>query len=122
VLVAPFSHDGPTALPMVWQAASDMAFRMPEGYFVNVDAHGARHDGPRPTVTSRVMTRIQSGTPLGSVDVRSIRADLARWRVTTVLVGPMPHQDRMLALFRRVFGADPVERGGVYVWSGLQLR
>lgn len=119
-LVAPFSHDGTTALPMVWQAASDMAFRMPEGYFVNVDAHGKRRDGPPPSATAAVMQRLQSpgggAVSLRPADVEAIRADLRRWQVQTVVVGPMPEQARMVELFSRVFGAPPLRRGGVWLW------
>ena len=118
VLVAPFAHDGDTALPMVWQASAGMAFRMPEGYFVNITHDGARRDGPSPTATSKVMTAIQSGhTVVASDDVaRHIRADLRRWKVTAVIVGPMAHRDGMVALFTRVFGVAPELRGGVDVW------
>jgi len=124
VLVAPFSHDGTTALPMVWQASADMAFRMPEGYFVNVDPDGTRRDGPRPSATSRAMEAVEAGADPGPQDAvdSGIREDLARWNVSAVMVGPMPNQDRMVALFTRVLGAPPLQRGGVFVWTGVRLR
>jgi hypothetical protein len=121
-LVAPYSHDGLSALPMAWQASADMAFRMPEGYFVSVDAHGVRRDGPPRTATADAMLRIQSGAdPGGPLDLSAIRADLRRWQVRTVLVGPMPHQDRMLAFFTRVLATRPVLRGGVWIWTDVQI-
>ncbi len=121
VLVAPYSHDGSTALPMVWQAEADMAFRMPEGYFVNVDGDEQRRDGPAPTATSAALTRIQAGgsVPAARAVEDRIRADLARWRITAVVVGPTPGQDRMVALFTRVLHATPLHRGGVYIWNQL---
>lgn len=117
VLVAPYSHDGSTVEPMLWQAAADMWFRMPEGYFITVDRHGQRQDGPPPTTTSRVMSDVAAGRGVPAGDDAQIRADLQRWRVASVVVGPMPHQADMIALFTRVLSAPPRKRGGVYVWS-----
>lgn len=118
VLVAPYAHDGSTVEPMLWQAVAQMWFRMPEGYFVTVDRRGRRQDGPPPTTTSKVMTDIAAGHGLtpSALDAQ-IRADLRHWKVSTVLVGPMPHQEDMVALFTRVLSASPRKRGGVYVWS-----
>jgi hypothetical protein len=118
VLVAPYSHDGLSAQPMVWQAWSGMAFRMPEGYFVNVDARGARRDGPRQSFTGDLMVRIQRGeaVDLAGIDLARVRADLRAWRVRAVVVGPMPYRDRMAALFARVLARAPEARGDVLVW------
>jgi len=118
VLVAPYAHDGGSAEPMLWQAEADMWFRMPEGYFVTVDRGGQRRDGPPPTTTSRVMSDIAGGRGLAAADVDDrILADLRDWKVSTVVVGPMPHEQDMVALFTRVLSAPPRNRGGVYVWS-----
>ncbi|HXA30481.1 MAG TPA: hypothetical protein VN193_17235 [Candidatus Angelobacter sp.] len=118
VLVAPYSHDGFSVEAMVWQAAAQMSFRMPEGYFVGVGADGRRSDGPPPTTTSTVMSDIAAGGGLASVGVDGgILADLRRWRVGEVLVGPMPHQADMVRLFTRVLAAPPQRTGGVYVWT-----
>jgi hypothetical protein len=118
VLVAPYAHDGSTAQPMLWQAAAQMSFTMPEGYFVGVDANGRRTDGPPHTTTSKVMTDIAAGRGLAPARLDSlIRADLRRWKVATVVVGPMPHEQDMVRLFTRVLDAPPRIRGGVYVWS-----
>jgi len=117
VLVAPFSHDGATATPMLWQAAADMGFRMPEGYFVNVDAAGRRRDGPRPSATEAAMLRIQAGE---DVDPRSVaaavRRELDRWKVRVVVVGPMPHRERMVALLAGILQRQPERHGEVLVW------
>ena len=124
VLVAPFSHDGTTARPMVWQARADFAFRMPEGYFVNVDPGGARRDGPAPSTTSQAMEAVAAGADPGPQETldAGIRNDLRRWGVTAVVVGPMANQDRMVALFNRVLGGLPLQRGGVFVWSVIQSK
>jgi hypothetical protein len=118
VLVAPYAHDGATAQAMLWQAAAQMSFRMPEGYFVGVSADGVRTDGPPRTTTGSVMTAIAAGRGVAPMRVDGqILADLRRWRVSTVVVGPMPHQADMLRLFTRVFSAPPRKSGGVYVWN-----
>jgi hypothetical protein len=122
VLVAPYTHDGGSAEPMLWQAEADMWFRMPEGYFVTVDGTGQRRDGPPPTTTARVMTAIAAGHALPGGVEEQILADLRRWKVSTVLVGPMPHQDQMVALFSRVLSAPPRNRGGVWVWTSALPR
>ncbi len=118
VLVAPYAHDGPSAAPMLWQAEADMWFRMPEGYFVAVDKRGNRRDGPPTTTTAKVMNDVAAGRGVAPVagDAR-IRADLRDWDVSTVLVGPMPHQGDMVRLFTRVLDAQPRKRGGVFVWE-----
>lgn len=118
VLVAPFAHDGSTAQAMLWQAAADMSFSMPEGYFVGVTPSGMRTDGPPRTTTAKVMTDIAAGRGVAPAKLDSqIRADLRRWKVTTVAVGPMPHEADMVRLFTRVLHAKPQLRGGVYLWS-----
>jgi hypothetical protein len=67
------------------------------------------------------MTAIAGGHGLAGPDVDPrILADLRHWRVSTVVVGPMPHQQDMVSLFTRVLSAPPSKRGGVYVWSTAQ--
>jgi hypothetical protein len=46
--------------------------------------------------------------------------ELASWKVKTVIVGPMPHQDRMIEVFTNLLGREPVSQGGVYVWWQVQ--
>jgi len=118
VLVAPYSHDAETAQPMLWQAEAGMSFRMPEGYFVGVDATGTRTDGPARTATSTVMTDVAAGRGVAPAGVDAqILAELRRWKVSAVVVGPMPHEADMIALFTRVLHASPRKRGGAYVWT-----
>ena len=42
--------------------------------------------------------------------------ELESWNVQTIIVGPMPHQDRMIEVFRTLLGREPSYQGGVYVW------
>jgi hypothetical protein len=99
-----------------------MVFRMPEGYFVNVDRNGRRRDGPAASATEDAMLRIQSGDAAAAqgADAASIRGDLRGWHVRTVVVGPMLHREDAVALFARVLGRPPLQRDGVDVWVDIR--
>jgi hypothetical protein len=116
-LVAPFSH-GAEATAMLWEAASGPRFRMPEGYGF---LPGPAQDPPMST-TQSVMVAIHHGSDpsLTDSDRSQMLRDLASWQVQTVIVGPMPHQDRMIEVFRVLLGRDPIYTGGVYVWWRVQ--
>jgi hypothetical protein len=119
VLIAPFTQDGSNDEPMVWQAAADMRFRMPEGYFLGLRGK-VRADGPPPSTTSRVMGKIEHGASVSSVDAaerRSMTAELARWHVETVIVGPTPNRRGLERLFREVLHAPGTATDGVTTWS-----
>src|SRR5207302_202674 len=47
---------------------------------------------------------------------RAMLADLDRWRVGTILVGPMAREDQMVYVFTDLLGRPPALDGGVYVW------
>ncbi|MGH7749684.1 MAG: hypothetical protein ACREQ5_33695, partial [Candidatus Dormibacteria bacterium] len=118
-LVAPFTHDGPTATPMLWQAEAQMRFRMPEGYFVGVRSNGVRADGPRPSITGSVMIAIQRGRGAPPLTPRlrtQLIGELDRWRVSTVLVGPMANMERMAGFVTSLLNQPPKHVGGVLVW------
>ena len=119
-LVAPFVQDGSFDDAMVWQAASGLRFKMPEGYFIRPNQRAQpRADGPAPTPTSKTMIAIaRTGRAPKVTDKlrHQVLADLARWKVTTVVVGPMANQKVMSRFFAELFGAPAVQRGGVLVW------
>lgn len=113
-LVAPYSHllDGRA---MLWQAASGMRFRMPEGYMVRPGPSLS----PASTSLGDALLQIgQGSTPPAMTDARrqQLLADLAHWNVRTIVVGPMEHQDRILELFGSLLDRPPALAGGVYVW------
>jgi hypothetical protein len=122
-LVAPFTRSLSRPVAMYWQAAASMRFRMPEGYqFVPGGAEpyqpGGSSPNPPPSATQMEMFGIEQGRESGVVtpELRSrVLSELDRWNVRTVIVGPMRHQDRMLALFTALLGT-PEEVGGVDVW------
>jgi hypothetical protein len=43
-------------------------------------------------------------------------AELRRWQVQTLLLGPMAGEDRMLDFLTAVMGTPPTQAGGVYLW------
>ena len=125
-LIAPFAARqqvyGGATIAMLWQAASGMRFRMPEGYLY-VPPRAATDVALRPpnSPTQTAMLQIQEGHGLPALSAalrRQFTADLRQWAVETVIVGPMPHQDQMLALFKWLFHREPDPVGGVYVWWG----
>jgi hypothetical protein len=100
---------------MFWQAASDMRFRMPEGYAL---VPGPSFSSP-PTATGGIMRDIELGLdpPALTDDVRQqVFADLTAWQVEAIVVGPMPYRDRTIAFFSSLTGRTPQEQGGVYLW------
>lgn len=120
VLVAPFVQDADLDDAMVWQAAADMRFRMPEGYFTRPSAQAqTRANGPEPSVTSRTMRSIATtGKPAALTPQlrRAVHSDLVRWNVSAVVVGPMPHQDVMKRFFSELLSKPAQRHGEVFVW------
>jgi hypothetical protein len=105
---------------MVWQAAARMRFRMPEGYaFVPLQT-GEATLAPPPSHLGPAMAAIRAGVRptdlLGDPDRLRYLADLARWRVTTVIVGPMQNRPAMVDFMSSLFGQSPQSVGGVEIW------
>ena len=100
---------------MVWQAAADMRFRMPEAYAL---LPGPSFSSP-PTATGSLMRMIELGEepPALTDDLRhQVLGDLAAWKVEAIIVGPMPYRERMIAFFTWLTGATPGQDGGVSIW------
>ncbi len=110
------------ARPMLWQAEADMWFRMPGGYFVGPDAEGKPRFGPPLDLINGVMNRVGSGRepPELTRDLRRrIMADLRKWDVRTVIVGPAKHRDILVPFLSNLLGRKPQEVGGVSVWWNI---
>jgi hypothetical protein len=121
-LISPFASPlGGTSRPMVWQAAADDRFRMPEGYIIRP---GARFD---PLNSSSPlfhrMIAIQAGektAPLTAAENRRILCQLASLHVESIVVGPMHEgRDESIRLFRTVLQSSPRETGGVQLWPNV---
>ena len=115
-LVAPYVRGGNTE-GMLWQAQSGMAFKMPEGYAL---IPGPRANPPNSVLGSE-MVAIEHGAAadLNPDSLDRMRADLRAWAVTSVVVGPMPHQVTMVVLFTELLGRAPATRGGVELWTSV---
>ncbi len=128
-LVAPFTtasgfQQGPGAdssnYPMLWQLASGMRYRMPEGSLIVPEGNGAPTGGRAPaSSTQSIMIAIQEGGKAPGLTPSlkaAVSADLDRWQVRTVIVGPMYNQAAMVGFFASLLGREPQPLGGVYVW------
>lgn len=114
-LVAPYAYAWDDRA-MVWQAASGMWFRMPEGYGT-VPGPAVN---PPPTALASLMMGIDQGLPYDGLSDSArdrLHRDLARWSVRTVVIGPMEHEENMVSLFRDLLQREPEITGGVYVWA-----
>jgi hypothetical protein len=119
VLVLPWAYRR-TALAMTWQAEAGLWYRMPGGYFIGPqkDSDRPRFDAI-PTSGSITFARIFGGNPpprLTGPMRRALARDLVRWRVGSVVVGPMPNQAAMLRFLTELFGSQPQQVEGVYLW------
>jgi O-antigen/teichoic acid export membrane protein len=120
-LIVPFARgDEPNA--MVWQAASGMWFRMPEGYAYVPDSQTPADVSPGPSATQTLLVAIAKGgqPPLTDAVRVAVLADLGVWRVSSVVVGPMAHQEQAIATIRWLLGQQPVATGGVYFWPDVR--
>jgi hypothetical protein len=123
-LVVPLPYRG-SAVPMTWQAEADMWFRMPGGYFIGPQPDGRpRFDAP-PTPTARTLSRILHGSPppkLTGPRRRALALDFVRWRVSSVILGPMPNQATMVSFLTDLLGREPEQVAGVYLWRNPVVR
>jgi hypothetical protein len=113
-LVVPYAHEFESRA-MLWQLSADLRFKMPEGY--------ANRPGPAlnpaPTVLGQDLIAMQQGAPTPDVSTAyraAVLAELRRWQVQAVVLGPMAGEDRMLAFLTAVMGTPPTHDGGVYLW------
>jgi hypothetical protein len=113
-LVVPYAHEFDSRA-MLWQLSADLRFKMPEGY---ANRPGPALD-PAPTMLGLDLMAMQQGAPAPNVSTAyrvAAMAELRRWQVQAVVLGPMPGEDRMLAFLTAVIGTPPTQTGGVYLW------
>jgi hypothetical protein len=118
VLVLPY----PTATqtqPLAWQAAADMAFQMPGGYFIGPAPGGqAFMEGTGPAPTASTFIQVQQGTTAPAVTT-ALRAqfgrDMAYWRASAIVAGPGT-SPALVRLVAQLTGRAPVQAGGVLLW------
>ena len=108
------------ATPMTWQAEAGLWFRMPGGYFIGPrgDSEQPRFDAV-PSSASVTFARIFAGVPpprLTGPRRRALARDFVRWRVGSVVVGPMPNQAALVGFLTDLLGDKPQAVDGVYLW------
>jgi hypothetical protein len=109
-----------TAVAMTWQAETGLWYRMPGGYFIGPqrDSDQPRFDAI-PTSGAITFARIGNGAPpprLTGPRRRALAGDLVRWRVGSVVVGPMRNQAAMVGFLTDLFGRRPQQVAGAYLW------
>ena len=117
VLVTPFSSRQSTDA-MFWQTVARYRFRMPEG-----DAFTpGPYLGPHPSHIQASLDALDQGQTVAVSPSERDQAlrDLAGFRVTTIVAGPSPGQDAIVAYLTSVLGVPPQQTEGVDVWWHLQ--
>jgi hypothetical protein len=113
-LVVPYAHEFESRA-MLWQLSAGLRFKMPEGY---ANRPGPALD-PAPTMLGHDLMAMQQGAPMPEVSAAyraAALAELRRWQVRAVVLGPMAGEDRVLAFLSAIMGTPPTQDGGVYVW------
>lgn len=127
-VVAPFSALSPFdqqvyTASMLWQAVAGLRFVMPEGYaFIPQGQQTSTTLAPPPSVLQNTMLQLQAGRQpdwSSQTMLSGMRQDLRAWRTKTVIVGPMAHRRRVVALFTQLLGRPPINTGGVAVWWNI---
>jgi len=118
VLVLPYPT-GTQTQPMAWQAAADMAFQMPGGYFIGPAAGGQAYvSGPGPLPLAVTMIHIEQGqaAPAVTPALRAqFRQDLAYWGAGAVVAGPGTRA-ALTAFMAALLQRPPLRTGGVLLW------
>jgi hypothetical protein len=115
VMVFPYA-DASHSDAMLWQAMADMRFAMPSGYAFVPESAPAFLDPP-PSASYDLNLAVLGGADPSAIDASGVLLDIQRWKVRTVIVGPMPHQAAMVAILTRTLGAPPARGSDVYVWD-----
>lgn len=121
VLVLPFPAPDATA-PMLWQAASGMAFGMPGGYFIGPADNGHAYVGGQPSRTGVLLRAVAADGKVQPVteQVRAdFRADLRHWRACAAVLGPARHHPALREQAEALIGSSPEGVDGVLLWRAL---
>jgi hypothetical protein len=124
VLVLPYPTDTQT-VPLVWQAAAQMAFQMPGGYFIGPAAGGHAYvGGPVPPAVATTLIGIQLGLPAPPVTAAqraSFWQDMSYWGARAIVAGPGARA-ALTRFITRVVQRPPLHVGGVLLWRHLAGR
>jgi hypothetical protein len=119
VLILPYPT-GTQTLPLAWQAAADMAYQMPGGYFIGPGPGGQAYvGGPGPLPLAATLTQIEQGkpAPLATPALRAeFRQELAYWGADTIVAGPGA-SPALTAFVQALVQRPPIRTGGVLLWG-----
>ena len=121
VLVLPFPAPD-TTQTLRWQAASDMAFAMPGGYFIGPADNGHAYVGGQPSGTGALLRAVAADGLVRPVtpEMRAgFASDVRRWRACAAVLGPSPHGDALRAQAEALIGDVPESVRGVLLWRDL---
>lgn len=121
ILVLPYPSPAFTD-PMLWQAAADMSFAMPGGYFIGPGPDGqARFGGPASVTRSLFESAYFDGKlrPATPAVRRAFAADMDRWDICAAVAGPGYDADIVTEQATRLIGYRPDYVGGVMIWRDL---
>jgi dolichyl-phosphate beta-glucosyltransferase len=115
-LIAPYARSS-QGEAMLWQAVARMWFRMPEGYMFVPNPAVNSADPPASATQTALVAAEQGHAPSLDDGLRqSLLADLDRWQVAAVIVGPMAHRDQVVGLYTELLGKPPQWTEGVALW------
>ena len=130
VLTYPFPSNGdanlPWDAPMLWQAAGNFRFRLIGGYVMAPSGPTGRATfSPQASSTvSQLFQEADFGVPAADASrsaIGRVRAELARWNVSVVLVQPgLPGSTAAAAVVTRALGKPARGIGGMEVWYDVQ--
>ena len=118
VLLLPY----PTAtdtVPLTWQAAAGMAFRMPGGYFIGPAPGGQAYiggPGPLPVATTLIQVGQGAAAPAVTPQLRAeFRQAMSYWRATAIVLGPGA-APALAGFVGHLAQQAPRRAGGVLLW------
>lgn len=121
VLILPYPT-GSQTLPLVWQAAANMDFQMPGGYFIGPASGGQAYvGGPGPTPVAATLIKIQLGVaapPVTPALRASFWRDMSYWGAHAIVAGPGARA-ALTAFITELVRRPPLRTGGVLLWRHL---
>jgi hypothetical protein len=119
VLVLPYPT-GTQTQPLAWQAAANMAFQMPGGYFIGPVPGGQAYvSGPGPLPLAATMIKIEQGkaAPVVTPALRAeFRQEIGYWGARAVVAGPGT-RPALATFIEGLLQRPPIRTGGVLLWG-----
>jgi hypothetical protein len=110
---------------MVWQAESDLRFKIVGGAIYVPEPHGTGATfGGVPTELTYVLGVAQNDaqhTVQTPIVLSEERRNIAAWKVDDVAIGPMKNEGIAVKVIEQVLGMSPVTEGGVHLWTRVNL-